>query len=111
MAASWGLAYQALKDLPLTIVIPIRSAAPFFTFIGAILIYKESPNIYQWLGFFTIIFSVILYSRIGKKEGIHFKRNKWIFAIIAATFLGACSLMQRIECMMLLKVWYKKKQC
>ncbi|WP_452229956.1 MULTISPECIES: EamA family transporter [unclassified Lacinutrix] len=91
MAASWVLAYQALKHLPLTIVTPIRSAAPFFTFIGAILIYKESPNIYQWLGFFTIIFSVILYSRIGKKEGIHFKRNKWIFAIIAATFLGACS--------------------
>lgn len=26
-----------------------------------------------------------------KKEGINFKRNKWIFAIIAATFLGASS--------------------
>ena len=33
----------------------------------------------------------MLYSRIGKKEGIHFKRNKWIFAIIGATFLGASS--------------------
>lgn len=91
MAGSWILAYQALKHLPLTIVTPIRSAGPFFTFIGAIIIYKESPNLYQWLGFFVIIFSVILYSRIGKKEGIHFKRNKWIFAIIGATFLGASS--------------------
>jgi drug/metabolite transporter (DMT)-like permease len=91
MASSWILAYQALKHLPLTIVTPIRSAGPFFTFIGAIIIYKESPNLYQWLGFFLIIFSVILYSRIGKKEGIHFKRNKWIFAIIGATFLGATS--------------------
>ena len=91
MAGSWILAYQALKHLPLTIVTPIRSAGPFFTFIGAIIIYKESPNLYQWLGFFLIIFSVILYSRIGKKEGIHFKRNKWIFAIIGATFLGATS--------------------
>jgi drug/metabolite transporter (DMT)-like permease len=34
---------------------------------------------------------VILYSRIGKQEGINFKRNKWIFAIIGATFLGASS--------------------
>ncbi|WP_053977843.1 EamA family transporter [Mangrovimonas xylaniphaga] len=91
MASSWVLAYQALKHLPITIVTPIRSAGPFFTFIGAIVIYKESPNMFQWMGFFLIIFSVMLYSRIGKKEGINFKRNKWIFAIIAATFLGASS--------------------
>ncbi|MDO6759494.1 EamA family transporter [Tamlana sp. 2_MG-2023] len=91
MAASWILAYQALKHLPITIVTPIRSAGPFFTFIGAILIYHENPNFLQWLGFFLIISSVLLYSKIGKKEGIVFKKNKWIFAIIAATFLGASS--------------------
>ena len=91
MASSWVLAYQALKYLPITIVTPIRSAGPFFTFIGAMVLYKESPNFYQWIGFFLIIFSVMLYSRIGKKEGINFKRNKWIFAIIGATFLGASS--------------------
>ncbi|MFD2541454.1 EamA family transporter [Lacinutrix gracilariae] len=91
MASSWVLAYQALKHLPITIVTPIRSAGPFFTFIGAIIIYKESPNLYQWIGFFLIIFSVLLYSKIGKKEGINFKKNKWIFAIIGATFLGASS--------------------
>ncbi|KAA5821424.1 DMT family transporter [Algibacter amylolyticus] len=91
MAASWVLAYQALKYLPITIVTPIRSAGPFFTFIGAITIYQEKPNFWQWIGFFLIIFSVFLYSRIGKKEGIIFKKNKWIFAIIGATFLGASS--------------------
>lgn len=91
MASSWILAYQALKHLPITIVTPIRSAGPFFTFIGAILIYQERPNPLQWIGFFLIIFSVILYSKIGKIEGIIFKRNKWIFAIIGATFLGASS--------------------
>ncbi len=91
MTTSWVLAYQALKHLPITIVTPIRSAGPFFTFIGAILIYQEKPNFLQWIGFFLIIFSVILYSKIGKKEGINFKRNKWVFAIIGATFLGASS--------------------
>lgn len=91
MASSWVLAYQALKHLPITIVTPIRSAGPFFTFIGAIVIYKEAPNFAQWIGFFLIIFSVMLYSKIGKREGIYFKRNKWIFAIIGATFLGASS--------------------
>ncbi|MRH99463.1 EamA family transporter [Kriegella sp. EG-1] len=91
MAASWVLAYQALKHLPITIVTPIRSAGPFFTFIGAITIYEEKPNFWQWIGFFLIIFSVMLYSKIGKKEGINFSKNKWIFAIIGATFLGASS--------------------
>tara|TARA_R110002049_G_scaffold87533_1_gene221892 strand:- start:37658 stop:38557 length:900 start_codon:yes stop_codon:yes gene_type:complete len=91
MATSWVLAYQALKHLPITIVTPIRSAGPFFTFIGAIFIYNERPNMLQWLGFFVIIFSMLLYSKIGKQEGIVFKRNKWIFAIIGATFLGASS--------------------
>lgn len=91
MAASWLLAYQALKHLPITIVTPIRSGGPFFTFIGAILIYNEQPNPWQWVGFFLIIFSVFLYSQIGKKEGIVFKNNKWIYAIIGATFLGASS--------------------
>lgn len=68
MASSWVLAYQALKHLPITIVTPIRSAGPFFTFIGAILIYDEKPNGLQWVGFFLIIFSVMLYSKIGKKR-------------------------------------------
>lgn len=91
MAASWMLAFSALKYLPLTIVAPIRSAGPFFTFIGAIFIYNEQPVFLQWLGFFLIIFSVFLYSKVGKQEGIVFKNNKWIYAIVGATFLGASS--------------------
>lgn len=91
MAGSWMLAFSALKHLPITIVTPIRSAGPFFTFIGAIFLYNEQPVFLQWIGFFLIIFSVFLYSRIGKKEGIIFKNNKWIYAIIGATFLGASS--------------------
>lgn len=91
MCASWILAYQALKHLPLTIVAPIRSGGPFFTFLGAMFIYQERPSLYQWIGFFLIIFSVYLYSQVGKKEGIVFKSNKWIYAIIGATFLGASS--------------------
>jgi drug/metabolite transporter (DMT)-like permease len=91
MTGSWILAYAALKHLPITIVTPIRSAGPFFTFIGAIFIYDENPTFIQWIGFFLIIFSVLLYSKIGKIEGIIFKKNKWIFAIIGATFLGASS--------------------
>lgn len=91
MTGSWILAYQALKQLPITIVTPIRSSGPFFTLIGAIFIYNEQPNIWQWIGFFTIIISMILYAKVGKLEGIDFKKNPWIFAIIGATLLGSSS--------------------
>lgn len=91
MALSWILSYQALKHLPITIVTPIRAAGPFFTLLGAMLIYRENPNAYQWIGFFIIMLSVIIYSKIGKKEGIHFKSNKWIYAIIGATLFGSSS--------------------
>jgi len=91
MTASWILAYAALKHLPITIVTPIRSAGPFFTFLGALFIYGERPEFLQWVGFFLIIFSMFLYSRVGKKEGIIFKNNQWIYAIVGATFLGAAS--------------------
>lgn len=91
MATSWMLAYTALKHLPITIVTPIRSAGPFFTFIGALFIYNEQPSFLQWVGFFLIIFSMFLYAKVGKKEGIHFQKNKWILAIVGATFLGASS--------------------
>ncbi|MEN8804891.1 MAG: EamA family transporter, partial [Wenyingzhuangia sp.] len=91
MSCSWVLAFYALKYLPITIVTPIRSAGPFFTFLGAIMIYRESPTALQWLGFCLIVLSMLAYSKIGKKEGIVFKNNKAISAIVAATFLGACS--------------------
>lgn len=91
MTSSWVLAFYALKYLPITIVTPIRSAGPFFTFLGAIVLYRENPTSLQWVGFVLIIASMLAYSKIGKKEGIVFKNNKAILAIVAATFLGACS--------------------
>ncbi len=91
MTCSWVLAFYALKHLPITIVTPIRASGPFFTFLGAIFIYHEAPVLLQWIGFFLIIISMIFYSRIGKKEGINFKTNKWVFAIVGATVFGSSS--------------------
>lgn len=91
MTCSWVLAYFALKNLPLTIVSPIRSAGPFFTVIGSLFIYNEMPNQWQWMGFILIIGSMLLYARIGKIEGINFKKNKWIWGIVGATFFGSGS--------------------
>lgn len=91
MTCSWILAYSALKHLPISIVTPIRASSPFFTLIGAVFLYGEHPITLQWLGFFLILGSMIAYSYIGRKEGINFTTNRWFFAIVLATFFGACS--------------------
>ncbi|MFW5754386.1 MAG: EamA family transporter, partial [Marinilabiliaceae bacterium] len=38
---SWVFNYFALKHLPLTIVTPVRASGPFWTLIGALIIFGE----------------------------------------------------------------------
>ncbi|WP_347840670.1 DMT family transporter [uncultured Draconibacterium sp.] len=91
VVASWVLAFFALKHLPITIVAPIRATGPLWTLIGALLIFHERLNLYQWIGILVTLVFFYLFSTAGKLEGIEFKRNKWIYFIVAATLLGACS--------------------
>lgn len=91
VVSSWILAFFAMKHLPISIFAPIRSTGPFWTLIGAILIFSERLNVLQWIGvIFTLLF-FYLFSTAGKKEGIEFRKNKWIFFIVIATVLGAVS--------------------
>lgn len=89
--SSWILAFFAIKHLPLTIVTPIRATAPLWTLIGALLIFNEKLNGFQWLGLVITLSFFYLFSTTGKLEGIHFRKNKWVFLIIAATLLGSAS--------------------
>jgi len=89
--SSWILAFFAIKNLPLTIVSPIRATAPLWTLLGALIIFSETLNLLQWIGLLITLTFFFLFSTTGKLEGINFKRNKWIFLIIAATLLGSAS--------------------
>ncbi len=88
---SWSLNFYALKQLPITIVTPIRAAGPFITLLGALFIFGERPSIIQWCGFIIILFSFLAFSKVGKIEGIDFKRNKWVWCVGIGTIAGACS--------------------
>jgi bacterial/archaeal transporter family protein len=88
---SWFLAYTALSQLPLTIVVPIRSTAPVWTLIGAIFIFNEKFTNLQWVGIVLVLCFFYYFALAGRKEGIDFRRNKWIFAAIGATLTGAVS--------------------
>ena len=91
VVSSWVFAFFALKHLPLTIVSPIRATAPVWTLTGALLIFSEHLTFIQWTGLGVTITFFYLFSTAGKKEGLSFRTNKWMWFIIIATLLGSAS--------------------
>lgn len=89
--SSWIFGYFGMKHLPITIVGPINATRPVMVLIGALLVFGEELNLYQWIGVILAILSFFMLSRSGKKEGIDFKHDKWIYFIVAASVLGAVS--------------------
>ena len=89
--SSWIFGYFGMKHLPITIVGPINATRPVMTLVGAMLIFGERLNVYQWIGVILAITSFFLLSRTGKKEGVEFTNNKWILFIVLAAVLGTVS--------------------
>lgn len=89
--SSWAFGYFGMKHLPLTIVGPINATRPVMTLVGAMLIFGERLNLYQWIGVFMAVISFFMLSRSGKKEGIDFKHDRWIWFVVLAAVLGAVS--------------------
>lgn len=109
--SSWAFGYFGMKHLPLTIVGPINATRPVMTLVGAMLIFGERLNLYQWIGVFMAVVSFFMLSRSGKKEGIDFKHDRWIWFVVLAAILGAISglydkyLMGRFNSMQV-QAWY-----
>lgn len=89
--SSWIFGYFAMKHLPITIVGPINATRPVMVLVGAMLVFGERLNVWQWIGVLLAIVSFFLLSRSGKKEGVNFTHNRWIFFLVAAAVLGAVS--------------------
>jgi len=91
VAGSWIFGYFALKNLPLSIAGPIRATGPLWTILLAVGLMGETPNGWQWTGILIVLGAFYAFSFVGKLEGIHFHRDKWIGFMLAATLIGACS--------------------
>ena len=91
VASSWIFTYFGLKHLPLSLGSPIRAMSPLVVLAGAVLILGERLSLMESLGVLTTIASFIGLSIAGRKEGVHFHRNKWVWFLAAGTVLGACS--------------------
>ena len=86
--SSWICGYFAIKHLPLTITGQINAMRPVFVLIGAMIIFQERLNGWQWAGTILALLSFFLLSLSGKKEGINFGHNVWI-----TSFVGTIQLL------------------
>ncbi len=91
VGTSWTCAFFALKHLPLSIATPIRASSPFWTILFAVALMSERPAALQWLGIAIVLVAVLLFSRVGAREGIHFHRDRYVMLMVVATLLGAAS--------------------
>jgi drug/metabolite transporter (DMT)-like permease len=91
VGASWLCGYHGLKTLPLSIASPIRATGPLWTIAFAVFIFGESPSSRQWAGIALILGSFFAFTFVGRREDIHFHRDKGVFLMIGATLLGAMS--------------------
>lgn len=88
---SWIFAYFALKNLPLTIASPLKATQPIWTVLGGVLILGERLDTMQIVGVSITLLSFLAFSVVGRKEGISFIHNKWIWCALIGIFAGTAS--------------------
>ena len=88
---SWIFGYFGLKHLPITIVGPINATRPILVLVGAMLLFGERLNAWQWAGVVLAMVSLFLLSRSSRRENVDFSHNRWIWFIAIATITGAMS--------------------
>ena len=88
--SSWLCGYYAMKYLPLSIVGPVNATRPVVVLVGAVLLFGERLNGWQWSGVLLTIASLYLLSLSSKKENVRFL-SRHAVAMFAAMLLGAVS--------------------
>ena len=92
--SSWVFAYISLKHLPISVVSPMQATRPMWTLIGALLIFGERLNTFQWLGVLLAIGTVFVFSFKNKSSIINHKssiQNRYYIALALAILIGSCS--------------------
>ena len=94
--SSWLCAYLALKHLPISVVSPWQATRPMWTLIGAMLIFGERLNPWQWTGVLLAIGSIFLFQlsssdfRLSTLSRPRLRSNYYI-ALALAIIIGAGS--------------------
>ncbi|MBR6017652.1 MAG: EamA family transporter [Paludibacteraceae bacterium] len=99
--SSWVFAYISLKHLPLSVVSPMQATRPMWTLIGALLIFGERLNTWQWIGVLLAIGSVFIFSisssrisrasRTSSPSSFSSPATRYYLALALAILIGSCS--------------------
>jgi transporter family protein len=94
--SSWIFAYISLKHLPISVVSPMQATRPMWTLVGALLIFGERLNTWQWIGVSLAIGTVFVFSFFTRHPRTPRKPrdpslNKYYIALALAILIGACS--------------------
>ena len=95
--SSWIFAYVSLKHLPISVVSPMQATRPMWTLIGALLIFGERLNAWQWIGVTLAIGSIFVFSfrkpaqsaagSADTPSAIH----RYYICLALAILIGSCS--------------------
>ena len=92
--SSWVFGYISLKHLPISVVSPMQATRPMWTLVGALLIFQEHLNSWQWVGIILAIGSIFVFS-LKKPSAVSLqpsdKTHFYYICLALAILLGACS--------------------
>lgn len=89
--AEWACTFYAFQALPLSTCVPVYATAPLWTFIGAIICYRETPTRIQLVGMLVLFAGYWLFAMAGRKEGTNIFRSKGILFCLLGVIAGATS--------------------
>lgn len=93
--SSWIFAYISLKHLPLSVVSPMQATRPMWTLVGALLIFGERLNSWQWTGVCLAIGTILVFSSTAGSKISHHQvpstHIKYYICLTLAILIGACS--------------------
>lgn len=92
--SSWIFGYISLKHLPISVVSPMQATRPMWTLIGALLIFQEHLNAWQWIGIVLAIGSIFIFSFKNKSQIKNHQsqiNNRYYVTLALAIIIGACS--------------------
>lgn len=88
---AWICAYFGMKHIPITIFSPIRATQPIWVVLVAVVLFHERLSLIQGFAIALTLICFFAFSQVGKKEGVAWNTNKWIWLVIAATVFGSAS--------------------
>lgn len=91
VTVSWISGLYGLKNLPITIVGPLKATRPVFILVGSILIYGEQLNLMQWAGILISMAALFMLSVSSRREGFSFIHNRWIWCMAVSVLFGVIS--------------------